>query len=52
MAEQAEPGEDPQKLADRRRRAFCDAVKTALKSEDLMACDRGGVRYLWIGKGK
>jgi hypothetical protein len=50
MAENAEPGEDPKKLADRQRQAFGDAVKAALKGEDLMACDRGGVRYLWIGK--
>jgi hypothetical protein len=50
MAENAEPGEDPKKLADRQRQAFGDAVKAALKGEDLMACDRGGIRYLWIGK--
>ncbi len=50
MAEEADPGEDPQRLADRRRKAFCDAVKAAIKSEDLMACNRDGVRYLWIGR--
>jgi hypothetical protein len=50
IAEKAEPDEDPKKLADRQRNAFNNAVKSALKSEDLMARDRDGVRYLWIGK--
>jgi hypothetical protein len=48
IAETAEPDEDPKKLADRQRNAFNNAVKAALKSEYLMACNYDGVRYLWL----
>jgi hypothetical protein len=53
----AETGEDEQdegnqkRLADRRRKAFNNAVKGALEREILMACNQGGDRYLWLKGG-
>jgi len=52
IAEKAEPGEDPKKLANRQRKNFNIAVAAALKSEDLMAWDGDETRFLWIGQGK
>jgi hypothetical protein len=49
IAENPKPGETAQQLADRQRNGFNYSVRTALNSEDLMACR---VRYLWLGKGR
>ena len=48
MGEKAKLGEDPQKLADRQRRAFYNAVKDLLNAQLLMACQRDGERFLWL----
>jgi hypothetical protein len=48
LAENAKPGEDPQKLADRQRQAFYRAINDALKALILMASERDGTRFLWL----
>jgi hypothetical protein len=48
LAENAKPGEDPQKLADRQRQAFYRAINDALKAVILMACERDGTRFIWL----
>jgi hypothetical protein len=50
IAENPKRGETAQQLADRQRSSFNYSVNTALKSEDLMACNIDGIRCLWIGK--
>jgi hypothetical protein len=48
MAEEAAPGEDQDKLAERRKVAFRRAIDGAIKQEVFMACNQGGKRLLWM----
>jgi len=48
VAEQAEPGEDKDKLADRRLKAFKRALKPTIDAKTLCACERNGERYVWL----
>jgi len=48
IAEQAEPGEDRDKLAERQRRAFNRNVADAIKAVRLMAEERDGRRFIWL----
>ena len=48
IAEKAEPGEDPKKLADRIAKAFKRTVVAALNAKELMARESGGERFLWL----
>ena len=48
IAENAEAGEDEDKLYNRQRMSFKRAVESALKSEALFATDKGGERHLWF----
>ena len=45
----AEPadGDDPEKAAERKRKAWFRTVKTALDAKDLMAATKDGERILW-----
>lgn len=48
IAEQAEDGEDREKLFDRQRKGFKRGIEAALKSQLLLACDQRGERILWL----
>ena len=48
IAEQAEPDEDPGKLAARRRRAFNRAVAETIKAQRIAAGEDHGRRLLWL----
>jgi hypothetical protein len=48
IAEQAEAGEDPDKLADRQRKAFNRSIEAALKAKRLVAKEHKGKRFIWL----
>jgi hypothetical protein len=48
IAEQADPNEDPIRIASRQRKAFNRAIKAALDAKDLMAKPQNGKRLLWL----
>jgi hypothetical protein len=48
IAETAEPGEDPENLAQRQKKGFKRAAEAAVKSELIMAQELAGVRYFWL----
>jgi hypothetical protein len=48
IAEQAKPGEDRKKLADRQRQAFNTAMRAAIKAQQLCAKERNGERFIWL----
>lgn len=47
MAEKADPDEDPDKLYDRQRKNFRNAVEGALKAQALAAKEISGERLIW-----
>jgi AAA domain len=47
IAERTDPADDPQKLAERRRKAFSRAIKTELDAKRLTAAQCNGRRFLW-----
>jgi AAA domain len=48
IAEQAKPGEDRKKLADRQRQAFNTAMRAAVNAQHLCAKERNGERFIWL----
>ncbi len=48
IAEQAEPDEDKDKIAERRRRAFNRAIAEAIKAQRIFAAEHKGRRVLWL----
>ncbi len=48
LAEQAEQGEDPEKLADRVRKSFKRGVASAINSNRLMAAEQDKDRLIWL----
>jgi hypothetical protein len=48
IAEQAKPGEDRKKLADRQRQAFNTAMRAAIKAQQLRAKERNWERFIWL----
>jgi hypothetical protein len=48
IAENAEPGEDQEKLARRRRKAFSRAIDAEIKAKLLMAAIFNGDRVIWL----
>jgi RecA/RadA recombinase len=48
IAEKAAPGDDPDKVAERQRRAFNRAVADMLKAKRLVAREVRGRRMLWL----
>lgn len=47
-AERAEDGEDPEKLAERRRRNFNNAMTAAINRKAIMAAELNGERWIWL----
>jgi hypothetical protein len=47
IAEQAKPGEDRKKLADRQRQAFNTAMRAAIRAQHICAKERNGERLIW-----
>ena len=48
IAEQAEPDEDKDRIAERRRRAFNRAIANAIKAQRIVAAEHKGRRVLWL----
>ncbi|MGB5087054.1 MAG: AAA family ATPase [Methylocystis silviterrae] len=48
IAEQAEPHEDKDKIAERQRRTFNRAIADAIKAQRVFAAVHDGERYLWL----
>jgi hypothetical protein len=48
MAERAEDGEDPAKLAGRKRRNFNNAMTSAINRKAIMAAELNGDRWMWL----
>jgi hypothetical protein len=48
IAEKAEDGEDPDRLAERQRKNFNNAIKLALDRKDLMAGEYNNERWIWF----
>jgi hypothetical protein len=48
VAEEAKPEEKKDQLADRQRKAFNRALKSALDAKTLCARERKGERYVWL----
>ncbi|MGE0235272.1 AAA family ATPase [Methylocystis sp.] len=48
IAEQAEPDEDREKLANRQRRNFSRSVEAAIKAQRVNAAEHNGRRVLWL----
>ena len=47
LAERAEPDEDPEKLIDRQRKNFRNAIKSAIDRKAIMAAPWNGDRWIW-----
>jgi hypothetical protein len=47
IAEQAEAGDSPEKLAERRKKAFARSVKSLVDAKLLVAAKHKGERFLW-----
>ena len=48
IAEEAEPGEDDEKLAARRQKAFARSVAAEIKAKTLLSATYNGDRVLWL----
>ena len=48
IAEQADPGEDKGKLAQRQSKAFRRAIEQAIKAQSLFAAEYNGKRFVWL----
>jgi len=48
LAEQAEPGEDAQRLAERQRKAFNRSLSASIKAMRIIATNRDCERVLWL----
>jgi hypothetical protein len=48
IAEEAEPGDDPAKIANRRRQAFRRAIKAEIKAKAPLSAVFKGARVLWL----
>jgi AAA domain-containing protein len=48
IAEEAEPGEDQERLAERRRKAFSRAIDAEIKAKLLIAALFNGDRVIWL----
>jgi hypothetical protein len=48
VADRALPGEDPEKLEQRREKSFQRAIKSALDKKFLVATTRDGSRFVWL----
>jgi hypothetical protein len=48
LAEQADPNEDPVKVAARQRKAFSRAINSMADAKRLVTGNHNGVRFLWF----
>jgi hypothetical protein len=48
IAETPKPDDTPEKLAERQKKNFQNAVKKTLDEKTVVACSRNGERFLWL----